>query len=139
MPVVDRAIEMSESHLARQKLFDAVTPLLEKTQLRPFGHDVLIAVYDRAGERTTGGVFLPENNREDEFQGITGLILAMGPMASDSNPHFADWFGGSPPRVGDWIGFSVRDGIRLKLGRTTCRLIEWKFLRFATRVPDAVM
>ncbi len=77
--------------------------------------------------------------QEDEFQGITGLILAMGPLASDANPDFGPWFGGTPPRVGDWIGFNVRDGTRIKLGGTTCRLIEWKYLRFATLMPDSVM
>ncbi len=139
MPVSDRAIEMSAPQLARQKLREALRPFLEKTEIRPFGHDVLIAVYNRAGEKTSGGIYIPDNDREDEFQGITGLIMAMGPLASDSNPEFNAWFGDAPPKVGDWIGFNVRDGISFKVGKTACRLIEWKYLRFATLSPDAVM
>src|SRR5207247_948360 len=81
MPVSDRAIEMSAPQLARQKILDALQPSLEKTDMRIYGHDVLIAVYNRSGEKTAGGVFIPDANREDEFQGITGLIVQMGPMA----------------------------------------------------------
>ncbi len=139
MPVPVRALEMNAPQQARQKLLDALRPFLDKTEIRPFGHDVLIAVYSRAGEKTAGGIYIPDSDREDEFQGITGLILAMGPLASDSHPEFNAWFGGNPPRVGDWIGFNVRDGISFKVGGTACRLIEWKYLRFATLTPDAVM
>lgn len=139
MPVSDRAIEMSAPQLARKKLLGALQPFLDKTKIRPFGHDVLIAVYTRANEKTAGGIIFPDSNREDEFQGITGLILAMGPLASDNNPEFLPWFGGLPPRVGDWIGFNVQDGKMFKVGPITCRLIEWKYLRFATDAPDAVM
>ncbi len=130
---------MSAPQLARQQIMDEVAPFLEKTKIRAFGHDVLIAVYTRAGAKSQGGIIIPDNNREDEFQGVTGLILAMGPLASDNNPEFLRWFGDKPPRVGDWIGFSVRDGSRFSLGTRTCRMIEWKFLRFGTDVPDLVM
>ena len=139
MPVPVRALEMDAPQLARQEILDEVRPFLDKTGLRPFGHDVLIAVYSRSGKKTAGGIFIPDSDREDEFQGITGLILAMGPLASDNNPEFNAWYGDAPPRVGDWIGFNVRDGISIKLGATACRLIEWKYLRFATLTPDAVM
>lgn len=136
MPVSDRAIEMSDAHLARQELLDAVTPDLKRTEMRAFGPDVMIAVYDRAGKKTVGGVFLPETVREDEYQGIIGLILDMGPLASEEDPNFKRWFGGKPPKVGDWIGFRVIDGTRTKLGKNMIRFIEWKLLRFPTLVPD---
>lgn len=139
MPVVDRPILMEAPQQARQELLDELRPHLEKTQLTVFGHDVLIAVYNRAGKKTAGGVFLPETNREDEFQGIVGLVVAFGPMASDENPDFVRWFGGTPPKVGDWVGFNTRDTVCFKLGQVTMREVEWKYLRFRTLVPDEVM
>lgn len=140
MSVAAHAIEMEAPHQARQELLDELRPFLDKTQIRPFGHDVLIAVYNRAGKKTAGGIIVPGSNREDEFQGITGLILALGPMArAENNPDLMTWFDGQPPKVGDWIGFNVRDGIKFLVGPITCRLIEAKYLRFATVTPDAVM
>ncbi len=139
MSVSDRAIEMSAPQLARQKILDELRPFLDKTNIRPFGHDVLIAVYNRAGQKTKGGLELPDNYRTDEFQGITGLIIAMGPLASDANPEFLPWFGGKPPKVGDWIGYSVQDGKMFQVGSVVCREIEWKYLRFGTDAPDLVM
>ncbi len=141
MTVVTRAVEMEAPQAARQELLAELSPFLDKTDIRNriFGNDVLIAVYDRSGKKTAGGVIMPDSYREDEFQGITGLILAMGPMASDANPDWDPWFGDHPPRVGDWIGFSTKDGVRIKVGGVLCRLIEWKYLRFGTASPDAVM
>lgn len=141
MSVVDRALEMEAPQAARAKLLDELAPFLKKTDIqnRIYGNDVLIAVYSRAGMKSSGGILISDTYREDEFQGITGLILAMGPLASPENPAFERWFGNHPPQVGDWIGFSVKDGSIFKVGSVTCRSIEWKFLRFGTLVPDAVM
>lgn len=139
MPVSDRAIEMSAPQLARQELLDELKPFLTKTNIRVFGHDVLIAVYSRAGKKTAGGIIIPGADRTDDFQGITGLILSMGPLASDRNPEFMPWFGDRPPKVGDWIGFNVADGKMIQVGTVTCRQIEWKYLRFGTDTPDLVM
>jgi len=130
---------MAAPQEARHELLDELRPHLERTLLRVFGNDVLIAVYDRAGKKTKGGIIVPETNREDEFQGITGLILDFGPLASRENQRFMDWFGGDPPKIGDWIGFNTKDGIRFKVGEVLCRSIEWQYLRFATHVPDLVM
>ncbi len=150
MPVSNQAILMDAPQLARQALLDELKPFLDKTEIQVFGHDVLIAVYNRAGKKTAGGIIIADSNREDEFQGITGLILEMGPMARgdvDGFPHhnaeFNAWFGipqgRRAPKVGDWIGFSTQDGKMFKVGSVTCREIEWKYLRFATLTPDAVM
>ncbi len=145
MSLSTQAILMDAPQQARQELLDELQPFLDQTNIRVFGHDVLIAVYDRAGKKTARGIIMPESNRTDEFQGITGLILAMGPMASSNvegfphhNAEFHAWFAGRPPKVGDWIGFSVQDGKMFKVGTVTCREIEWKYLRFGTDTPDTV-
>lgn len=132
---------MAAPEKARQELLAELAPFLDKTDIRNriYGNDVLIAVYSRAGQKTAGGIMMPDTYREDEFQGITGLILAFGPMASDRHPEWSEWFGDHPPKVGDWVGFRVADGVRFQVGSRVCRLIEWKFLRFGTAVPDSVM
>jgi co-chaperonin GroES (HSP10) len=122
---------------ARDELLAEFQPFIDKTGIRPFGHDVLIGVYSRAGKKTSGGIILTETYREDDYQGITGVILGMGPMCQGET--FNAWFGNEPPKEGDWVGFSVKDGTRFLIGDRICRLIEWKYLRFATRVPDYTM
>lgn len=135
MPVATQVLEMAESSSeAKKALLREVGPYLEQTRMRAFGHDVLVAVYDRSGKQTRGGLYLPQTAEEDKFQGKVGLILSMGPLCS--GPEFQAWFGDEPPQVGDWIGFNVRDTFALTLGSTACRVVEWKYLRFATDVPD---
>ncbi len=140
MAVVNRVVPMSRDVDYRQAIIDEVSPFLEKTGIRTFGADVLIAVFSRAGFKTAGGIVVPMGYQEDRYQGITGLILSMGPMCcEEKSPGYLDWFGDRPPKVGDWIGFSVRDGISVLLGERPVRFIEWKYLRFPTNVPDLVM
>lgn len=138
MSVASRVIAMREtSEVAKRALLDEITPYLEKTKIRAVGHDVLIAMYNRAGKQTAGGLFIPDSNREDEYQGKVGLIVGMGPLCRGEA--FEEWFGGEPPIIHDWIGINVRDGMSMLVGKTACRLVEWKFLRFPTVVPDLTM
>lgn len=122
---------------ARDEIFADLQPFLDKTELQPFGQDVAICVFSRAGKKSAGGVMLPDSYQEDEFQGITGLVIALGPLCQ--GPEFDCWFGKRAPKVGDWVGYSVKDGTRFGMGGRVIRLIEWKYLRFATRVPDLTM
>lgn len=122
---------------AKAELLDEVRPYLEKTNIRAVGEDVLIAMYNRAGKQTAGGIYIPEANDEDNFQGKVGLILSLGPLCKGAQ--WDAWFGDEPPKVGDWIGVSVRDGMSFLLGQRVCRLVEWKYLRFPTAVPDLAM
>jgi hypothetical protein len=138
MPVAAQVIQMRDSgEVAARELMSEVQPFLDKTRIRAFGDDVLIAVYDRSGKQTAGGLWIAETNEEDKFQGKVGLILSMGPLCE--GPEFDAWFGDDPPKVGDWIGVNIRDGMAMLLGKTTCRLVEWKYLRFPTAVPDLTM
>lgn len=130
-------IRMAESgNDLKSELLDKVLPGLDR-RMRPFGDDVLILVLDRAGRKTAGGLHLPETYAEDKFQGAIGLVVALGPLCK--GPQFEDWFGGDPPKVGSWVGFSVRDGVRAGLKGNVMRLIEWKYLRFGTDEPDAIV
>ena len=138
MTVAAQVIEMRHSGAdAKAELLAEVQPYLERSRIRAVGGDVLIAMYNRAGKQTAGGLYIPEANREDEFQGKVGLIISMGPLCRGET--FQNWFGDDPPKVGDWIGVNIRDGFSCLIGKTTCRFVEWKYLRFPTAVPDLAM
>lgn len=141
MTVAAQIIQMrDDADTARQQILDDLKPYMERARPRPVGHDVLLAMYDRAGKRTAGGIIIADNNREDQFQGKVGLVLGLGPMCSDElSPGYSEWFGGNPPKTGDWVAVSVRDGVSILIGKTMCRLVEWKFLRLQTLAPDTVM
>ena len=141
MSVLAQVIPMfGGSDAAREELEAELRPSLEKTKIRAVGHDILIAMYNRANKKTSGGIIIPGSNREDEFHGKVGMIISLGPMCSEeTSPGYNDWFGGHPPKIGEWWGVSVRDGVSALVGKTACRLVEWKYLRFQTQAPDEVM
>lgn len=141
MPVAAQVIEMAEgADGAKRRMLEKIRPLMEKSGLRAVGHDILIAVYNRAGQKTAGGLIMPETNREDDFQGKVGLVLDIGPMCSDEHSDgYSAWFGGKPPKVGDWVGVNTRDAMAFLVGDMTFRLVEWKYLRFTVLAPDKVM
>jgi len=135
MPVTAHVIEMfDDADTARRKMMEKVGPFLAKSNIRPVGQDILVAMYNRAGEKSAGGIMYPESYREDEFQGKVGLVLALGPECRGEK--FDSWFGDEPPKVGSWIGMNIRDGMAFTIGGTTCRLVEWQYVRFITEAPD---
>lgn len=125
---------------AKAKLDAELRPSLDKSRIRPVGHDILLAMYNRADGMSQGGIIIPGTNREDEFQGKVAMIVALGPMCcEEESPGYMAWFGGKPPQVGEWWGLSQRDGVQAVVGKTPCRLVEWKYLRFQTQAPDEVI
>ncbi len=141
MPLADRITEMAEGASgARARMLDKIRPWLDRSGIRAVGQDVLIAVYDRAGQESKGGIVLPETYLEDRLQGKIGLVLDLGPMCcEDCCPGYDAWFGGKPPRCGDWVGINTRDGMAFLLKDMTFRLVEWKYLRFMLTAPDLAM
>src|SRR5690349_6997415 len=130
MPLVARVVPMQHDKDPKEVIWQEIGPYLDKTGLRALGADILIAVYSRAGQQTAGGIYVPTSYREDDFQGITGLIIDIGPLCCEEHsPGYDAWFGDNKPKVGDWIGFNIRDGISLRLGERAMRLSEWKYLR----------
>ena len=94
---------------------------------------VLIAIYIRP-EKTLGGIIRPVDNiKEDEFQGKVGLIVKVGPQATD----FEDE---TPPtcRVGDWVVYSIKDGWSVTVNYVACRLIPYSRLRMKISNPTVV-
>lgn len=124
---------------ARKRMLDEMLPLVEQAGLSAVGHDMLIGIYNRAGRKTIGSIIIPENNREDEFQGKVGIILDIGPACFGAK--YDAWFGDKKPKpqVGDFFGINTRDSMAYLLGSHTVRSVEWQYLRFRVEVPDMVM
>lgn len=108
-------------------------------QFRVGGPDILIGVYNRRNgkgpnreARSAGGILLPERVAdEDNYQGITGLVLKLGPKAyctEKTEGWFADHGAPKPPEVGDWVMFDIKNGFQFKMGGWTCRLIQDEYI-----------
>jgi co-chaperonin GroES (HSP10) len=75
---------------------------------RPYGPHVLLKLYTRE-ETTQGGVVLPDSVREEAvYQGMTGMVLAIGPDAWQGE-EFKHW---QKPEVGTWVLFKPNSGVR---------------------------
>src|SRR6185437_4499433 len=103
MPVAAQVIEMEGGRDAAKRLIlRELLPVVEEAGLEAVGHDVLVAVYTRAGSKTAGGIIIADTYREDDFQGKVGLVLSIGPMCCDEQTDglWSAWFGGRPPKIG---------------------------------------
>lgn len=144
----DVFVEKIEQHAAEFGLvvdsaeegFDRLQPLARKMGLRVSGPDVLMAIFDRSGQYTSGKVLVPETYIEDRAQGKVGLIIALGPLCR--GPDFEEWFGGPTlvPQIGQWWTASIRDGFSYLFGPgIVIRELEWKHVRMHVERPDLVM
>jgi co-chaperonin GroES (HSP10) len=98
-------------------------------------NQVVMAIYS---EPTTskGGIIVPEERRkESEYQGKTGLIIAMGPLAYEED---GQWWRGKKPKLGDWIVIRASDGWRLDLYGVQCRQFDDTLTRLIVPHPEAV-
>ncbi len=84
---------------------------------------ILIAIWVRP-EKTAGGLILTENFRdEDKWQGVSGLVVAMGPQAYADNPEIE--FGERDRcKVGDWVMFRKGDGMRVNVNKHECIILH---------------
>lgn len=138
MSVPSNVIQMQETaDLAARRLMDRLRKNLERSNARAVGHDIWLAVYDRAEGKTAGGIIIPETIQEDRFQGKVGLVISVGPMCH-KHEDWHDWFGGQPPKLGDWVGVNIRDGFSFMIGDVDVRSVEWKYVRIQADVPDLV-
>lgn len=101
-----------------------------------FGNQILIGIYKRP-EKTKSGLYLADSTRtEDEYQGKSGLVLAMGPSAFVSDEHYN--FRNQSVKVGDWVAVFVSDGRKILIGSQLCRIIEDQYIRLRIPTPDSV-
>jgi hypothetical protein len=103
---------------AKQHILEQLGNYHEELDL--WGRSVMVAVYIRPLVKPGTTIqFTDTQQKEDQFQGKVGMILAMGPDAFKGD---ASWinaqFGGEGgvPKVGDWLFSSANDGITLQIG-----------------------
>lgn len=109
------------------------------SDLELFHNSVLVAVYLRPKTAMLGGreFHMPDKTlKEDEFQGIVGLVLKKGPAAfvEDANQRFY----GCDVERGDWVFFRASDGIAMKVNGVLCRRVLDVLIEGRIPHPDYV-
>lgn len=113
-------------------------------EMRIGGEDILVGVYRPSEDaRTAGGIILPQQTRDEyRWQGITGLVLKIGPLAYRSEKT-ENWFvdedrNPAPPKVGDWVMFDVKTSHPFLLGSQPCRFVGCQYIMAIVPAPDLV-
>ena len=102
------------------------------------GSDVLVGIWmpDREA-KTKGGIIVPDSVRQEyQFQGVTGLILKLGPHAykTEKTEHWFD----TPPKVGEWVSFNFKQGESFLLAKQPCRLVGDQYVLMRLPRPDLI-
>jgi len=106
------------------------------SNVKLFNNQVLVAIYLRP-EQTSTGVWLPEKNRdEDKYQGKAGLVIKLGPLAFDeANDNF---FKDVDVKLHDWVYFKPSDGWSITVHGVLCRILDDSAVRGKIDAPDVV-
>ncbi len=118
----------------RQEIFDEIGDL---SDFRVPLNRILVAVWVRPEKR--GNLYLTAQTRdEDSYQGVSGLVLKLGPHAYEPNDA-VDFLPEDRCKVGDWVMFRRGDGVALDLWKRRCILLESeKGIKMILPRPDAV-
>lgn len=125
----------------KQKILDFMKPYLNGMEV--MGEDVLLAVYVRP-TTTAGGIILTSKTREEDvYQGLSCLILKMGPLAFVEDAEHK--YGDRKPQAGDWVAVRKSEGYSFKVGHSSkeedqmpCRLMNERGVRLIISDPDSV-
>lgn len=106
-----------------------------------FHNQVLVATF--VPPEKIGNIYVPDRAlEENRFQGKTGLVLAVGPMAFQDDA--VTKFGGLKAVPGDWVMFRPGDGLEMFIrdrrgvnDGISCRLFDDTFIK--GRVDDPAM
>ena len=110
-----------------QALADSVAAL-DLDAVTVFGNRVLVAKFIRKTVGTSGRLLAAhETQREDKWQGKTGIVLKVGPLAFKDDA--ANDFCGQNVKPGDWVMFNYSDGSDLDLvqpgaDKLPCKVIK---------------
>ena len=86
---------------------------------RPYGPHLLLKLYTRE-ETTEGGIVLPDSVREEAvYQGLVGMVLAIGPDAYKGE-EFRNW---QSPCIKDWVLFRPNSGVRFNYQDVPLRFV----------------
>jgi len=112
------------------------TQIGDLADVEVFGDDVLVAIYRRP-EKTRGGIVLTDVTRgEDLYQGKTGLVVKMGPLAFKD-----EGLAHMKCDIGDWVVFRPADGWACTLNnkeKVPMRVIRDALIRMRVTDPDAI-
>lgn len=114
MPTFDPKVSQFVQYEAKEKVDPALLP-------SPTGFRLLITV-PSVGEKTAGGVVLPDQLRKrEETATIVGHVLKMGALAYRDVERFPE---GPWCKEGDWVIFRSYAGTRFKVAGREYRLIN---------------
>jgi len=109
------------------------------------GADVMVGVFEPPEfSKTLGGIVVPDAVRKEyQYQGITGLVLKMGPYAYRGEKT-TNWFldkdnDPNPIRVGDWVAFAFSQGSSFLMRKQPIRLVNDQHILMRIPRPDLVM
>ncbi len=92
------------------------------TQVHVGPAKLLVATF-RQPEKTSGGLIKTQKYmEEDKFQGITGLVLKIGPLAFSDDARVK--FGGFIVEPFQWVIYKPENGRATELRGLHCRIIE---------------
>jgi co-chaperonin GroES (HSP10) len=100
---------------------------------------ILVAVWVRGERREGSGLIIPETVRdEDKWQGVSALVLKMGPHCYEDNDQIA-WQDEDRAKIGDWVLFRRGEGFRLRLFKRECVMLGAESaIKMILPRPDAV-
>jgi hypothetical protein len=134
-------VDNPDDYFAQQKV-DIFHKLGDISTLRVLLNRIWIAVWIRPDFKDLGGgkkIFHTDNTRgEDVWQGNTGLVVKMGPLAFQNDESF-DWHG-ETCEVGDWVLYHRGGyGMRFKHNGVDCLILEQeKAIKAVLSRPDLV-
>lgn len=97
---------------------------------------VLVGIYQRP-EKTAGGIILTTKTKdEDIYQGVVGLVLAIGPGAFEDDD--VNKFHGFKVNVGDWIEYKVSDTEKVGINGVLCRRLPDVLVKAKIANPDQI-
>jgi len=109
------------------------------------GADVMVGVWKPPEfSKTMGGIVVPDQVRaEYQYQGITGLVLKMGPFCYLGDKT-KNWFldkdrEPKPIKVGDWVAFAFSQGSSFLMRQQPIRLVNDQHILMRIPRPDLVM
>jgi hypothetical protein len=107
-------------------------------------NDVLVAKYIRKKVSKNLDA-APETQREDQWQGVVGMVLKLGPTAfvDDEHTKFPKWTKAIMPN--DWVVYRSSDGWDKDIApaegyhAVKCRVIQDGHIRMRTRYPGRLL
>lgn len=127
------SMRMSHDIDPKQKILDEIGDL-SGYDIAP--SQVLVGIYQRP-EKTAGGIILtPKAQKEDQFQGVVGLVLKLGPGAFEDDD--MNKFHGFRVSVGDWIEYKPSDTEKTSINGVLCRRLTDTLVKARIAHPDLI-